>query len=256
MNLVNTIKLIIFIPALLFYHHVAAQDVTSCISQAGQYETAMNDEQAILKYKEALKIQPNNIYAICKSSELCSRIGARFTNDKAKQADYFAAARIYAQTAIKLDPLNSESNFVMALVRGREAIIKGGREKIMAVKDVKNYADLSLKYDPNNFKAWYVLGKWYYEVSALNYFERTAVKIFFGALPKAEIGDAIACFEKSKSINPGFVLNYLTLAKAYKKKNDTPMARQNLAFMISLPEQTQDDAKIKSEGRELLRKWN
>ncbi len=34
------------------------------------------------------------------------------------------------------------------------------------------------------------------------------------------------------------------------------MAKRNLAFMISLPEQTQDDAKIKSEGRELLEKWN
>ncbi len=249
-------KIIIAVSFLLVSHLLPAQDINSYISQAGQYEAAMNDEQAILKYKEALKIQPGNIYAICKASELCSRIGARLTNNKIKQADYFSAARIYAQTALKLEPFNSECNFVMALVMGREAIIKGGKEKIMAVKDVKNYADLSIKYNPNNYKAWYVLGKWYYEVSSLNYFERMAVKIFFGALPKAGIGDAIACFEKSKSINPGFVLNYLTLAKAYKKKNEASIAKQNLAFMISLPEQTQDDATIKTEGRELLKKWN
>ncbi len=249
-------KATIFLALLFFHNFSSAQDINFYISQAGQYEAAMNDEEAIVKYKEALKIQPNNIFAICKASELCSRIGARFQNNEARQADYFSAARTYAQTALKLDPLNSESNFVMALVMGREAIIKGGKEKIMAVKDVKNYADLSIKYDPNNFKAWYVLGKWYYEVSALNYFERIAVKIFFGALPKAEIGDAIACFEKSKSINPGFVLNYLTLAKAYKRKDEKALARQNLAFAISLPEQTQDDAKIKSEARELLKKWN
>ncbi len=249
-------KIIILVSLLFFSCLIYAQDINSYISQAGQYESAMNDEQAVVKYKEALKIQPNNIFAICKASELCSRIGARLKNDKAKQADYFAAARTYAQTALKLEPLNSESNFVMALVTGREAIIKGGKEKIMAVKEVKNYADLSIKYNPNNFKAWYILGKWYYEVSGLNYFERTAVRMFFGALPKAEIDDAIACFEKSKSINPGFVLNYLSLAKAYKKKDEEPKAKQNLASMISLPEQTQDDAKIKSEGRELLKKWN
>lgn len=249
-------QIIISISLLLVCRLLFAQDANEIISQAGQYETAMNDEQAIVKYKEALKIQPNNIYAICKASELCSRVGARFKGDKMKQADYFTAAKIYAQTALKLDPHNSESNFVMALVMGREAIIKGGKEKIMAVKDVKNYADLSIKYNPNNFKAWYILGKWYYEVSGLTYFERTAVKVFFGALPKAEINDAIACFEKSKSINPGFVLNYLSLAKAYKKKDEQSMAKQNLAFMISLPEQTQDDARIKSEGRELLKKWN
>jgi tetratricopeptide (TPR) repeat protein len=249
-------KIIILVSLLFFSCLISAQDINSYITQAGQYESAMNDEQAVVKYKDALKIQPNNIFAICKASELCSRIGARFKDDKAKQADYFAAARTYAQTALKLEPLNSESNFVMALVTGREAIIKGGKEKIMAVKEVKNYADLSIKYNPNNFKAWYILGKWYYEVSGLNYFERTAVRVFFGALPKAEIDDAIACFEKSKSINPGFVLNYLSLAKAYKKKDKEPKAKQNLASMISLPEQTQDDAKIKSEGRELLKKWN
>ncbi len=242
--------------SLLFFCSVSAQDVNSILAHAKRYEAEMNDEQAIIKYKEALTLEPGNIYAMCKASELCSTIGARIKNNDAKRDDYFAAAKTYAHSALKLEPLNSESNFVMALVMGREAMIKGGKQKIMAVKEIKNYADLSIKYNPNNFKAWYVLGKWYYEVSALNYFERTAVKIFFGALPKAEIGDAIACFEKSKSLNPGFALSYLTLAKAYKRKDEEAMAKQNLTIMISLPDQTRDDAQIKSEGRELLKKWN
>ncbi|MEP6597578.1 MAG: hypothetical protein ABJA71_16605 [Ginsengibacter sp.] len=252
----NSIKTIIAVLFLLASHLSFGQDVTSLIKQAEQFEASMNDALAILKYKQALKIQPDNIYVICKSSELCSRIGGRLKEDKVKQADYFAAAKIYAGTALKLAPHNSESNFVMALVMGREAMRKGGKEKIMAVKDIKNYAELSIKYNPQNYKAWYILGKWNYEVSALNYFERTAVKVFYGTLPKAGINDAIKCFEKSKTINPGFVLNYLSLAKAYKKKDEETMAKQNLAQMISLPEKTQDDAKIKSEGRELLKKWN
>ena len=131
-------KIIILVSLLFFSCLISAQDINSYITQAGQYESAMNDEQAIVKYKEALKIQPGNIFAMCKASELCSRIGARLKNNKAEQVDYFAAARTYAQTALKLEPLNSESNFVMALVIGREALNKGGKEKIMAVKDSKN----------------------------------------------------------------------------------------------------------------------
>ncbi|MEP6582811.1 MAG: hypothetical protein ABJA90_01035 [Ginsengibacter sp.] len=249
-------KLIFVISLLLLPRILHAQDVNYYIAQAKQYETAMNDELAIAKYKEGLKVSPTNVYSICKISELCSRIGGRLKDDKENQARYFSMARMYAYNALKLEPFNSESNFVMALVMGREAIIKGGREKIMAVKDVKKYADRSIKYNPDNFKAWYVLGKWYYEVSALNYFERTAVRIFFGALPKADITDAIACFEKSKSINPGFILNYLSLAKAYKKKDEISLAKRNLALMISLPDEMQDDAIIKAEGRELLKKLN
>ncbi|MEO6636934.1 MAG: hypothetical protein ABIN25_01585 [Ginsengibacter sp.] len=232
------------------------QNLNELLRQADQYESVMNDLQAFEKYKEAIKIQPSNIYAICKASEICSRIGARLKADKSKQSSYFKAAKIYAQNALKLDSESSEANFVMALVMGRDALDKGGEEKITAVKSIKHYADLSVKYNPQNYKAWYILGKWYYEVSSLNYFERTAVKVFFGALPPAKIDDAIACLEKAKLLNPGFILNYLSLAKAYKKKDDDALAKQNLAYMFSLPDKTQDDATFKNEGKDLLKKWN
>ncbi len=241
----------------LFITHISlAQSVSELIMQGDNYEAAMNDMKAVEQYKQAVKIQPANIYAICKVSEICSRIGARLKEDKSHQSSYFQAAKMYAQTALKLDPASSEANFVMALVMGRDALDKGGEEKIAAVKDIKHYADLSVKYNPQNYKAWYILGKWYYEVSSLNYFERAAVKVFFGALPPAKIDDAIACLEKTKSLNPGFILNYLSLAKAYKKKDEEPMAKQNLAYMFALPDKTQDDAAFKSEGRDLLKKWN
>ncbi len=242
---------------LLFFTNISfGQNVNDLIRQADQYETVMNDVQAVEKYKEAIKFQPTNVYAICKASEICSRIGARLKTDKPQQTLYFQAAKTYARNALKLNPTASDANFVMALVMGREALEKGGEEKISAVKDIKHYADLSIKYNPQNYKAWYILGKWYYEVSSLNYFERTAVKVFFGALPAAKIDDAITCLEKAKSLNPGFILNYLSLAKAYKKKDDDAMAKQNLAYMFSLPDKTQDDAAFKSEGRGLLKKWN
>lgn len=249
-------KAVVLISFLFVSSFSFGQNVEEVLRRANQYEAAMNDGLALTKYKEAIKIQPANIYAICKASEICSRIGARLKADKVQQASYFQAAKTYAQTALKLDPASSEANFVMALVMGRDALDKGGEEKIAAVKDIKHYADLSVKYNPQNYKAWYILGKWYYEVSSLNYFERTAVKVFFGALPPAKIDDAINCLEKTKSLNPDFVLNYLSLAKAYKKKDEEAMAKRNLAYMISLPDKTQDDAAFKSEGRSLLEKWN
>jgi len=89
----------------------------------------------------------------------------------------------------------------------------------------------------------------------LNYVERTAVKIFYGALPPASIDDALTCFEKVKIIEPGFILNYLSLAKAYKKKDEENIAKENLIAMFSLPNKTQDDEQIKNEGKDLLKRW-
>ena len=251
-----SMKFLFFISLSVFSGFLYGQDVSSIIKEADRLDTSMNDAQAIIKYKEALTIQPSNIYVLCKCSELCSRIGGRLKNDKIKQDDFYAAARIYARTALQVNPLYSDANFVMALVMGRAAMRKSGKEKIDAVKDIKKYADLAIKYDPLNYKAWYVLGKWYYEIYALNYFERTAVKVFYGSLPPAGIDDAIHCFEKSKSINPGFLLNYLSLAKAYKKKDEENIAKQNLMVMITLPGKTVDDVKIKNEGMDLLKKWD
>lgn len=249
-------KVFILVFFLLSAQFLDAQRASKLLAEAAHFESAMNDEQAVIKYKEALKIQPSNIFANCKASELNSRIGARHKDDKEKQQSCYAAAKTYAESALKLDAFSSEANFVMALVMGREAMQRGGKEKIMAVKAIKSFAERSVKYDPKNYKAWFILGKWYFEVSALNYFQRAAVKLFFGALPDATIDDAIRCLEKSKSLNSNFVLNYLSLAKAYEKREDNESAKKNLATMISLPDGTADDAKLKSEGRDLLKRLN
>ena len=249
-------KFLFFICMVAWSGILHAQDISTLLKHAEQCEVSMNDEQAFNAYKEALKIQPSNLEALCKCSELCTRIGARLKDDKLKQNDYYRQAKTYAQTALQVNQLSSDANFVMALVMGREAMKKDGKEKIDAVRDIKKYADLSIKYNPQNYKAWFVLGKWYYEINGLNYFERTAVKLFFGALPPASIDDAINCLEKVKSLNPSFILNYLSLAKAYKRKDEENIARQNLTVMFTLPNRTEDDENIKKEGKELIKKWN
>ncbi|MEO5647013.1 MAG: hypothetical protein ABIQ56_01555 [Chitinophagaceae bacterium] len=215
-------------------------------------EKNFQELNSLAKYKEILKIQPINIIALTKCSELCSRIGARNKSQKNKMRDYFAAAKTYAELALRVAPQNSEANFVMSMVMGRLAMTGTTKEKIRAVKDIKKYADLSLKYNPNNFKAWHVVGKWYFELSNLNGFERTAAKIFYGGIPKGTYGDAIIAYEKARSLEPTFLLNYLELAKAYRKNKEESKAIPLLKTMMTFPNKTEDDERIRSEGRNLL----
>jgi len=81
-------KIFLFFIALFFFYTLHAQDANTLIKEAEQLEASMNDEQAIIKYKEALKLQPGNLYIICKCSELCSRIGGRNKANKKKMTDY------------------------------------------------------------------------------------------------------------------------------------------------------------------------
>ena len=240
--------------ALLFLLPVPAQDVAILIKEGDRLENIPNEKAAFAKYKEVLKIQPVNIYALNKCSELCSRIGKRQTDPKMIE-DYYSAAKTYAGIALKVNPNNSESNCVMAIALGRSSLNRSGKEKINTAKEIKKYVDAAIKNDPNNFKAWHVLGRWHYEISNLNGFERTAVKLFFGGLPEASLTESIKAFEKAQAITGGFILNYFEMAKAYQKNDQTDKAIQILTKMLTVQNQTEDDPIIKEDGRKLIRDW-
>jgi tetratricopeptide (TPR) repeat protein len=225
------------------------------LREAQQEESALKETEALGKYMEVVKIQASNLTALCKCSELCSRIGNR-QKEASKKADYFKAAKTYAEVALRVNPHSSEANFVMAFAMGRMSLISSGKEKIITVKEIKHYADNSIREDPRNYKAYHVLGKWNYEVSSLNYLERTMAKFLYGGLPNASLQNAIAFYEKSRGINPGFLLNYLELAKAYKKNNQKNIAIDLLRKMMTLPNHIFDDTRIKREGKQLLEQWN
>jgi tetratricopeptide (TPR) repeat protein len=220
--------------------------------EAEKLESSFREYDALQKYKEILRHQPINLNALCRASDLCSRIGHR-EPDKAKKTDYFKAAKTYAEVAIKVNPKSAEANFVMSVAMGRMAMISSGKEKVQYVNEIRKYAENTLKYDPNSFKAYHVLGKWNYEVSNLSAVERGLAKLLFGGLPKASLQDAIRYYEKSKSLESSFALNYLELAKAYHRNHQDDKAKELLRKLETIPNKIEDDTRIKKEGKELLK---
>ena len=237
-----------------FYFSIAfSQDVNKVISEGTAYENALDENNALIKYLEASGMQPDNTFLLSKISELYSSIAGRLKNSES-QKEYFKNATTYAVKALKSNPRSSDANFVMALVLGRTALKRSGRDKIDAVKNIKKYTDLSIQYNSENYKAWFLLGKWYYEIAGLNFFERTAVKMFYGELPSASTNDAIKAYKRSMELNSGFLFNYLSLARAYARAGDKQKAIELLNTMLKLPPKTADDSSIKMEGLTLLKK--
>jgi hypothetical protein len=231
-----------------------SQDINAIIKEADRLEAAADERAAFLKFKEVLKLQPNNLHALTRAAELCSSIGNRETNTKVRD-DYFNVALIYAKTAYKLYPESDAANVSMAIALGRIILLKSGKEKIVYVKELKSNSEKAIAVNPNNFRAWHILGKWHYEVSNLSAFERTAAKIFYGALPSSSLASSINCYEKAKALNSNFALNYLELAKAYKRNGEKTKAIAQINYLLTLPNKLQDDERIKGEARGLLKKW-
>ena len=232
-----------------------AQDISAIIKEADRLEAAPNEEAAFLKFKEVLKIQPGNLYALTKCSELCARIGGREKTNIKLRNDYFTTAEIYGKTALRLYPESDVANVTMAIAVGQGILMKSGRDKISAVKELKTYADKAISENPNNFKAWHILGRWNYEVSDLNFVERAGAKIMYGGLPDASLKKSITCYEKARALNPGFTFNSLELAKAYHRDGQDAKAKQQLQSVLALKNITQDDPRIKVDAQELMKKW-
>ncbi|MBC7830012.1 MAG: hypothetical protein H7122_19860 [Chitinophagaceae bacterium] len=244
------------LPLLLFiipFKH-QAQDIPRLYKDALQFEAKFNDKEALQKYLEILRFQPNNPAAVCKSSELYALLGRRQPT-KEKQWDYYKLAKSYAEHALRISPNSAEANFVMAFALGRIAIISSGEERMNAVKEIRTYAEKAVQLDPKQYKAYHVLGRWHYEVSDLNSVERWLLKMAYGSLPTSSLALAIRNYEKSKQLNPAFLLNYLELAKAYNRKGDEKKAIEFLNTMIKLPPSSSNDAAIKTEGMKLIEKW-
>jgi tetratricopeptide (TPR) repeat protein len=231
-----------------------SQDAGILLKEAQQQEILLHESEAFLKYAEVLKKDPVNLLALWKCSELSSRIGAR-QPDKDNMRPYFIAARNYATAALRVNSNSSEANCAMSLALGRVSLISGTRERVMLAKDVKYYAENAIRLDPTNFRAYHILGRWNYDVSNLNMAEKSFARVFYGKIPDASLEQAIYDFEKSRALNPGFILNYYELARSYHRMDENKKAIANLRILLGLPNLIYDDTRIKTIARQLLTEW-
>jgi tetratricopeptide (TPR) repeat protein len=229
-----------------------AQTDKDLVALADRYEASLNENAAFETFKKVVQVNPRNYYAYWKLSELCSRIGNRRPTPKEKQ-DFFNAGKAYATMAIRLNPNGADGYYTLAVAMGRLALSQSGREKINSVKEIKANLEKAIRLNPNHARAWHVLGKWHYEVSNLNMFEKAAMRIVYGGLPSASIEESIRAYERSKQLDPNFALNYLELAKAYKRNDQDAKAIELLKKLPYIPNKTQDDPRIKAEGAKLLK---
>jgi tetratricopeptide (TPR) repeat protein len=245
-------KFPLFFLLTVFTLHCFGQSEKDLLAQANKYEASLNESAAYETFKKVIRVNPNNYYAQWKLSELASRIGNRKATSGEKQ-QYFRDGKVYAAEAIRINPNGADGYYTMAVAMGRLALTQSGKERVNSVKEIKAHLEKALKLNPNHSRAWHVLGKWHYEVSNLNMLEKALLKIIYGGVPPASLENSIRCYEKSRTLDPNFALNYLELAKAYKRNDEKEKAIELLKKLPSIPIKSEDDATIKLKGAALLK---
>src|SRR3954471_12656738 len=95
----STIGLMLFLLILPFENN--AQDINALLKDAQQLESAFKEPEALQKYLDVLRSQPNNLTALIKVSELYSIVG-KHQSTKEKQKEYYRNGKVYAQKALQV----------------------------------------------------------------------------------------------------------------------------------------------------------
>jgi hypothetical protein len=245
-------KKLLSIVILFFVIAAKAQDVAVLLKEADNYEKQLKEPEALDKYKLALVADATNIKALVKVTELSDNIGARTINKNDKRLMY-ESALAFAQRAYHADSANADANYAMAIASNKMTEVETENKKnVVYFKDVKLYADKALKINTNHARANFVEGRWHYDMATLSPVKKAAAKLLYGRLPESTIDSSIAYLEKCKELEPYFVVNYYTLAKAYKEANRPAKQMEILSKLVKLPTRTFDDIALKADAQKML----
>ncbi len=243
--------LLIFL-SVFFIKTSHAQSTKDFFEKGKKLEKELDEKAAFEEYKRAIAINSKHIESLCSASLMCSRIGNRESSSSSKKA-YFTAAKNYATKALALNENYADANYVMAVAMGRMALISGTKEKVGASRNIHKYSKRCTQLDPKHAEGWMLLGKYNYEISNLNFAEKSAANLLFGGLPEGDINSAIQCLEKSVSLNNKSVLAHLELGKSYLHANKKDEAKKILKAAASLNIIVFDDTRLKNECAALLK---
>lgn len=244
-------NLLLFI---LFPFCLNAQDINVLQKEAINLERQFKEPEALLKYKQIVLSDEGNINALVKCTELYCSIGSR-KPDRNVSKLYYDTAMNYARKVVAKNNNSADACYAMALVNGKFTEVELDKHKVLEyVRQTRLYADKAIALNPKYAKAYYVMGKWHFEIMTLPWFKKVAVKAFYGGLPPADMDSAVINFEKCRILDQYFARNYLDLALAYQENNQPAKAIEILNLLVKLPNRCYDDLAIKTEGSKLLSK--
>lgn len=222
------------------------------LERAQQLLGSYKDSEALVVYEKVLEESADNYIALCKASYLHCRIGERYT-DETKKQEHIAKARAYANRAYALNPGDAESNYVMALSLGSQALIAGPKERLTNINEVKSFVDAALAADAKHAGAWHILGRWYFKMANLNFAEKAASKFLFGGVcGSASNKDAADAMEQAISYNPRNIRYYYDLALIYDEMKDKEACIATLTRALTLTLDTKEELELSRRCKIML----
>ncbi|MBL7858032.1 MAG: hypothetical protein JNM57_10110 [Cyclobacteriaceae bacterium] len=213
-------------------------------------------EAALEKYELVLKDNPLHAGALVHASRMLSTLGGRMKHgSKAEKKIKFEKSKAYALKSIKINPNDIQAHLAYVIALGLlSEVSESPRDKIHDAKIIYEEGVTMLKLDSTFAAAYFVLGKWHFELARLNWMERMACELFFGGLPEGiSMTKAVEYLKKASLLEPKTILYLFGEAWAYHYLGDKDKAVSLLNYALSLPLKEPDDVIRKEKCAALLK---
>ena len=226
----------------------AAQDLQGLITQGDELYVNREDpavaRQALGKYLEALKIDPNSYEALWRAGKVTYSIGMAARTDEEKKRIFNDGVN-FCKKAVAVNFNGVEGHFWLGVNYGKYGEARGVLKSLFLKNDIIREMNEVVKRNEayEGAGAYRVLGRVYYKVPGL----------FGGSKHKSKM-----YLEKGKNICPTNTLTLIYLAETYKELDQDQEAVKTLEEIINLtpdarwiPETKAD----KAEAARLLQKY-
>ena len=222
------------------------------IEQGDSLERQLKSAEALAAYEKALAEKPDDPAILRKIAKQYVELAL----DALGKSEKLRLARLGYEAALrakKLDPNNPESRLTVAIAAARLGFFSDAKTKLELSKVVKQESSEAIRLKPGYALGWHMLGRWNYEISALNPLLRAVAEAIYGKMPAASYGEAVRCLGKAAQLEPDNALFQAELGRAYLAEGKKEEARRALQKSLTLPRRTKDDAEAQQRAKAALR---
>lgn len=217
-----------------------AQSAAEHIVLGDRARAALNAEDALRHYQEAITADPANAEALWRAAGESIDLGE--FNDAARDSLYRLGEQ-YARRAVQADPKSSMAHFALAKALGRRALSLGARERVKFAGEVRREAMEALALDSTNAGALHVMGRWHANIMRLSGVSRFFARNLLGGrvFNEANWKDAEGYLERAAALEPDRIIHRLELASVYGDTNRKDRARELYQEIARMPEREFND---------------
>jgi tetratricopeptide (TPR) repeat protein len=255
-ELILGVKKFAFLFCLLLTGAEALAQTKDFFSEGLALEKEFKVEAALEKFELAIRQNPRNAEALTHASRMLSNIGGRLPKtDRTQKMEFYERAKTYAEKSIAINPANPETRLAYVISLGLQSeIATSPHEKVRYAQDIHNEATKIIQIDSTFAEAYFILGKWQFELSRLNWVELMACRLFFGGFPEEiSMERALEYFKQANNYKQDFILFLYGLASAQHALGENDKAVQTLQRALALPMSEPDDALRKERCQALLK---